>query len=228
MKGPTAFFAASVLCLFCAACAPTLMGENSPEDGAPPGGSLDGALAAAVDLALAAGDDPPGRDTDALPASVRGAAAPQAALHKLPDGGINSWRGRGGFCSLSVQHSVVWRDFSVRAVTLRMEGEGEGRVWQGFAVLHTRDKRGVWIFVDRVGRWSTADTLEFYKALDHPGDGRTGAWTGDAGACAVSLSGTSVAGDSVTREFALRVGDLRLEGKAGRQAKQPWRLEEIR
>jgi hypothetical protein len=227
MKRPLALFAASFICLLCAACGPVLMGENSPEDGAPPGGVLDEALAAAVDLALAGGD-PLSRGTDSLPASVSGAAAPQAALHRLPDGEVNSWRGRDGFCSLSVEHSVVWRDLSVRTVTLRMEREGGSRAWRGFAVLHTRDKQGAWVFVDRVRRWSAGDTLEFYKALDRSEDGRNGVWTGDAGSCAVSLRETAVAGDSVTRAFTLEVGALRLEGKVSRQAKQPWRLEEIR
>ena len=212
------------LCLLLSACGPTFLGENDPEYGAPKGGQLDNALACAVDLALSGGD-PLERGTDALPNEVKGGTASQASLHKLLDGGTNSWRGREAFYSLTPGPAFKWRGQPVRSVQVRMQSPGGVKEWSGIAV---RDSQNVWHFVDRVQRWSNADTLAFYKGIDRPGDGRDNSWNGDAGACALTLRDTDIKGNSIVRHFSLRIGDVTVEGAVSRQAKKAWQLEEAR
>jgi len=213
-----------VFCLFLIACGPTFLGENDPEYGAPKGGQLDSALACAVDLALA-GADPLTLGTDALPNEVKGGEAPQASLHKLQDGGTNSWRGREAFYSLTAGPVFKWRGLSVRSVDVRMQASDGVREWSGFAV---RDSQNVWHFADRVHRWSSADTLAFYKGIDQPKDGHSSSWNGNAGPCSLILQDTDIKGNSIVRNFSLRISDVTVEGVVSRQAKKAWQLEDAR
>ena len=214
----------AAFCLFLAACGPTFLGENDPEYGAPKDGQLDSALACAVDLALAGGD-PLTRRTDALPNEVKGGEAPQAALHKLQDGGTNSWRGREAFYSLTAGPIFKWRGQPVRSVHMRMQGADGVKEWVGIAL---RDDKNIWHFVDRAQRWSTADTLAFYKGVDQPKDGLGNSWNGDVGACALILKDTDIKGNVIVRNFSLQVGGVTVEGSLSRQAKKPWQLEDAR
>ena len=214
----------SMLCLLLVACGPTFLGENDPAGGAPKGGQLDSALACAVDLALAGGD-PLMRGTDALSNEVKGGEASQAALHKLQDGGTNSWRGREAFYSLTAGPMFKWRGRSARSAYVRMQDSGGVREWSGVAV---RDDQNVWRFVDRVPRWSSADTLAFYKGIDQPKDGQGNNWSGDAGPCSLILRNTDIKGNIIAREFSLHIGDVIVEGTLSRQAKKAWQLEEVR
>jgi len=214
----------AAFCLLLAACGPTFLGENDPEYGAPKGGQLDSALACVVDLALAGGD-PLMRGTDALPNEVKGGAASQAALHKLQDDGTNSWRGREAFYSLTAGPIFKWRGQPVRSARLRMQAADDVKEWSGLAV---RDSQNVWHFVDRAQRWSNADTLAFYKGLDQPKDGQGNSWNGDAGPCTLILQNTDIRGNTIVRNFSLRVGDVTVEGSVSRVAKKAWQLEDAR
>jgi hypothetical protein len=215
---------AALSLLLCACGGPTLLGENDPAYGAPKGGQLDSTLACAVDLALAGGD-PLTQGTDALPNEVKGGAAPQAALHKLQDGVTNSWAGREALYSLTAGTPFKWRGQPVRAVSIRMQGPDGVKEWSGIAL---RDSRNVWHFVDRVRRWSSADTLAFYKGIDRPGDGQDSSWNGDAGPCRLTLRNTEFRGNTVIRNFSLQIGELNVEGVVSRQAKKAWQLEDVR
>jgi len=214
----------AVFCLLLAACGPTLLGENSPEYGAPKGGQLDSALACAVDLAFAGGN-PLMRGTDALPNEVKGGEASQAALHKLQDGETNSWRGREAFYSLTAGPIFKWRGQPVRSARIRMQAADGVKEWSGIAV---RDSQNVWHFADIVQRWSNADTLAFYKGIDHPKDGQGNSWNGDAGPCSLILQNTDVRGNIVVRKFSLHIGDVTVEGSVSREAKKAWQLEDAR
>ena len=214
----------AVFCLLLSACGPTFLGEQDPEFGAPKGGQLDNALACSVDLALAGGD-PLIRGTDALPNEVKGGAAAQAALHKLQDDETNSWRGREAFYSLTAGPIFKWRGQPVRSAYLRMQASDGVREWSGIAV---RDSQNIWHFVDRVQRWSNADTLVFYKGIDQPKDGQNNSWSSDAGTCSLSVQNTDLKGNVIARNFSLRIGDVVVEGTVIRQAKKPWRLEDVR
>jgi hypothetical protein len=97
--------------------------------------------------------------------------------------------------------------------------------WSGIAV---RDNQNVWHFVDRVQRWSNADTLAFYKGIDRPGDGQGNSWNGDAGPCSLTLQNTDVRGNIILRNFSLRIGDVTVEGAVSRQEKKAWQLEDVR
>ena len=214
----------AALCLLLNACGPTFLGENDPEFGAPKGGQLDNALSCAVDLALSDGD-PLTRRTNALPNEVKGGEASQASLHKLQDDGTNSWRGREAFYSLTAGPAFKWREIPVRSVHVRMQGPDGVREWSGIAV---RDSQKVWHFIDRVQRWSNADTLAFYKGIDRPGDGQASSWSGDAGPCSLTLQNTDIRGNIIARHFSLRIGDVTVEGTVSRQEKKTWQLEEVR
>jgi hypothetical protein len=214
----------AALCLFLAACGPTFLGENDPEYGAPKGGQLDNALACAVDLALAGGD-PLMRGTEALPNEVKGSQASQAALHKLQDNETNSWQGRGGFYSLKAGPLFKWRGQAVRSVYVRMQGSDGVKEWSGLAL---RDGQNIWHFVDRVQRWSNADTLAFYKGIDRPGDGQANNWNGDAGPCVLTIRDTDIKGNIIVRGFSLQIGGVTVEGTISRQAKKAWQLEDAR
>ena len=214
----------AALCLLLSACGPTFLGENDPEYGAPKGGQLDNALACAVDLALAGGDQLT-RGSDALPNEVKGGEASQASLHKLPDGGINSWRGREAFYSLTAGPAFKWREQSVRSVQVRMQAADGVKEWSGLTV---RDSRNIWHFVDRVHRWSSADTLAFYKGIDRPGDGQGNSWNGDAGSCTLTIKKTDIRGNIIVRHFSLQIGGVTMEGAVSRQEKRAWQLEELR
>ena len=214
----------AALCMLLGACGPTFLGQNDPEYGAPKGGQLDSALACAVDLALA-GDDPLARGSETLPNEVKGGAAAQASLHKLQDDASNSWRGRETFYSLTAGPIFKWRGQSVRGAYVRMQGADGVKEWSGIAV---RDSQNVWHFVDRVQRWSNADTLAFYKGIDRPGDGQGNSWNGDAGPCSLTLRNTDVRGNIINRNFSLRIGDVTVEGVVSRQEKKAWQLEDIR
>jgi hypothetical protein len=214
----------AALCLLLSACGPTFLGQNDPEYGAPKGGQLDSALASAVDLALADGD-PLMRGSDSLPNEVKGGEASQAALHKLPDGGTNSWRGRTAFYSLTAGPVFKWRDQHARSAHVRMQNADGVQEWSGLAL---RDSRNVWHFVDRVQRWSSADTLAFYKGIDRPGDGQSNSWNGDAGPCSLTIQKSDVRGNIIVRHFSLQIGGVTLEGVVSRQEKRAWQLEEIR
>ena len=214
----------AALCLLLSACGPTFLGENDPEYGAPKGGQLDNALASAVDLALADGD-PLMRGSDALPNELKGSEASQASLHKLPDGGTNSWRGRAAFYSLTAGPVFKWREQPARSVHVRMQTADGVKEWSGLAL---RDNRNVWHFVDRVQRWSNADTLAFYKGIDRPGDGQSNSWNGDAGPCSLTIRNTDIRGNTIVRHFSLQIGAVTLEGAVSRQEKRAWQLEEIR
>jgi len=222
MKRLSLFCAA--LCLLLAACGPTFLGENDPEYGAPKGGQLDNALACAADLALAGGD-PLTRGTDALPNEVKGGQAPQAALHKLYDGETNSWQGREAFYSLTAGSLFKWRGQPVRSVVIRMQRADGVKEWSGIAV---RDSQNIWHFVDRVHRWSSADTLAFYKGIDQPRDGQAHSWNSEAGSCSLTLRDTSIRGNVIDRGFSLQIGDVTMEGSIHRQAKKPWQLGDVR
>ena len=212
------------LCLLLSACGPTFLGENDPEYGAPKGGQLDNALAVAVDLALVGGD-PLMQGSNALPNEVKGGEASQASLHKLQDGGTNSWRGREAFYSLTAGPIFKWREQPARSVHVRMQAADGVKEWSGLAV---RDSRNVWHFVDRVQRWSNADTLAFYKGIDRPGDGQGNSWNGDAGACSLTVHNTDIRGNIIVRKFSLQISGTTLEGTVSRQAKRAWQLEDIR
>jgi hypothetical protein len=215
----------TALCLLLSACGgPTFLGENDPEYAAPKGGQLDNALACAVDLALVGGD-PLMRGTDALPNEVKGGEASQAALHKLQDGATNSWRGRDAFYSLTAGPPFKWRGQIVRSAYMRMQSSDGVKEWSGVAV---RDRQNVWHFVDRVQRWSSADTLAFYKGIDQPKDGQGNNWNGDAGPCSLILQGTDVRGNIIDRKFSLQIGTVTVEGAVSREAKKPWQLEDVR
>jgi len=214
----------AALCLLLAACSPSFLGENDPEYGAPKGGQLDNSLACAVDLALAGGD-PLMRGTDALPNEVKGGEAPQAALHKLQDGETNSWQGREYFYSLTVGAIFTWRGHTVRSAHVRMQGPDGVKEWSGVAVL---DAQNLWHFADRVQRWSSADTLAFYKGIDQPKDGQGNTWSGNAGACNLILQHTDINGNNIVRAFSLRVDNVTVEGSISRQAKKAWQLEDVR
>ena len=214
----------AALCLLLSACGPTFLGENDPEYGAPKGGQLDNALACAVDLALADGD-PLVRGSDALPNEVKGGEASQASLHKLPDGGTNSWRGREAFYSLTAGPVFKWREQPARSVHMRMQTTDGVQEWSGLAL---RDSRNVWRFVDRVQRWNSADTLAFYKGIDRPGDGQSHSWNGDAGPCSLTIQNTDIRGNTIVRHFSLQIGGVTLEGTVSRQEKRAWQLEEVR
>ena len=218
------FILSATLCLVLAACGTTFLGENDPKYGAPKGGQLDNTLAGAVDLALAAGD-PLMQGADALPNEVKGSQASQAALHKLQDGATNSWQGREAFYSLTAGPLFTWRGLPVRSAHIRMQASGDVREWSGFAVL---DSQNIWHFADRVHRWSSADTLAFYKGIDRPGDGQVNTWDGDAGPRALIIQRTDIKGNIIVRDFSLQIGDVTLEGAVSRQAKQAWRLENAR
>jgi hypothetical protein len=212
------------LCLLLGACGPTFLGENDPEYGAPKGGHLDNALACAVDIALAGGDVL-SRGTDSLPNEVKGGQAAQASLHKLLDDRTNSWQGREAFYSLTAGPGFTWRGQYVRSVYLRMQSADGMKEWSGLAV---RDSQNVWFFVDRVQRWSSADTLAFYKGVDRPGDGQNNSWSGGAGPCSLTVRNTDIKGNIIVREFSLQVGGVTVEGSVSRQEKRAWRLEDAR
>ena len=214
----------AALCLLLIGCGPTLLGENNPKHGAPKGGQLDNALACAVDLALAGGN-PLMHRSDVLPNEVKGAEASQASLHRLQDGGTNSWQGREAFYSLTVGPLFTWRGQAVRSTHVRMQTSDDVKEWSGFAV---RDSQNIWHFIDRVQRWSSADTLAFYKGIDRLGDGQSNSWNGDAGPCSLTLKNTDLRGNIVVRNFSLQIGDVTVEGIVNRQAKKPWQLEEAR
>jgi hypothetical protein len=217
------FALCAALCLLLSACGPTFLGENDPEYGAPKGGQLDSALACAVDLALAGGD-PLMRGSATLPNAVKGGEALQAALHKLQDGGTNSWRGREAFYSLTAGAVFKWRGHPVRSAYVRMQGDNDVQAWSGFAV---RDSQNIWHFADRVQRWTNADTLAFYKGIDQPKDGQSYSWNGDAGSCSLIIQNTDIKGNVIIRNFSLQIGGVTVEGIVSRQAKQAWQLEEI-
>jgi hypothetical protein len=210
--------------LLCACGGPTFLGENDPAHGAPKGGQLDSTLACAVDLALAGGD-PLTRGIEALPNEVKGGAASQASLHKLQDDMTNSWAGREAFYSLTAGAPFKWRGLPVRTVSIRMQGPDGVKEWSGAAL---RDSENVWRFVDREHRWSGADTLAFYKGIDRPGDGEGNSWNGDAGPCSLTLRNTEVRGNSIIRNFSLRIGGVIVEGRVSRQGKKAWQLEDVR
>ena len=214
----------AALCLFLNACAPTFMGENDPEYGAPKGGQLDSTLACAVDLALAGGD-PLERTAHDLPNEVKGGQASQAALHKLQDNETNSWRGREAFYSLTAGPLFNWRGQPARCAAVRMQGADGVKEWSGVAV---RDSRNVWHFVDRVQRWSAADTLAFYKGIDQPKDGQANAWNGNAGSCGLIIQNTDIKGNVILRKFSLQINGVTVEGVVRREAKKAWQLEEAR
>lgn len=213
------------LLLLCAACGPTFLGQNDPEEGAPEGGRLDEILSAAADLALA-GDEPAdaGKTAD-LPVHIRAAAAAQASLNRMQEGGTNSWRGPAGLNSLTVRRSLTWRGAAVRVLSLRMQSGEEAKQWQGLAV---QDKDGLWRFIERARRWSVEDTREFYRALDNPAEGAARSWSGGAGACSVTMRDTDIARDSAQRAFLLQVGSVRLEGKALKTEDAEWQIEDLR
>jgi hypothetical protein len=165
------------------------------------------------------------RGTDALPNEVKGGEAAQASLHKLQDGGTNSWRGREAFYSLTAGSAFKWREQHVRSAYVRMQGPDGVREWSGIAV---RDSQNVWHFVDRVQRWSSADTFAFYKGIDRPGDGQDHTWNGDAGPCSLTLKNTDIRGNIIVRNFSLRISDVTIEGAISRQEKKAWQLEEAR
>ena len=220
------------LCMLCvafslvlAACGgPTFLGEHNPEHGAPQGGQLDSALACAVDLALSGGD-PLMLGSDALPNEVKGGEASQAALHKLPDGGTNSWRGRETLYSLTAGPVFKWRGQAVRSARVRMQAAADAKEWSGIAL---RDSRNVWHFADVTPRWSHADTLAFYKGIDQPEDGKGNTWNGDAGPCSLILQNSEARGNIIVRNFSLRVGDATVVGVISREAKKAWQLEDVR
>jgi hypothetical protein len=214
----------AALCLLLVACGPTFLGEKDPGYGAPEGGQLDNTLACAVDLALAGGEPLTG-GSDALPNEVKGGAAPQAALHKLQDGGTNSWQGRGAFYSLTAGPILTWRGQAVRSAQVRMQSPDGVREWSGIAV---RDSQNVWHLVDRVHRWTSADTLAFYKGIDQPGDGQSHTWNANAGPGSLILQNTDIRGNIIVRNFSLRIGDVTVEGSVSRQANKAWQLEQAR
>ena len=214
----------SALCLFLGACGPSLLGEKDPKYGAPKGGQLDNALACAVDLALAGGN-PLMQGTNALPNEIKGGEASQAALHKLLDNETNSWQGRGGFYSLVAGPIFKWRGLAVRSVQVRMQRSGGMEEWSGFAI---RDSQNIWHFVDRVQRWTNADTLAFYKGIDRPGDDQVTSWSSDVGSCSLILRDTDIRGNIIARNFSLQIDGVTVEGSLRRQAKKPWQLEDVR
>jgi len=214
----------AAFCLFLTACGPTLLGANDPASGAPKGGQLDSALACAVDLAFAGGN-PLLRGTDALPNEVKGGEASQAALHKLQDGGTNSWRGREALYSLTAGPLFKWRGEPVRSVLVRMQAADGVKEWSGLAV---RDSQNIWHFVDVVQRWGDADTLAFYKGIDQPKDGQGNSWNCNAGPCSLILQHTDIRGNIIVRNFSLHIGEVTVEGTVSREAKKAWQLEDAR
>jgi len=214
----------TALCLLLCACGPTFLGENDPKFGAPKGGQLDNALACAVDLALAGGDLLL-QGTNALPNEVKGGAASQAALHRMEGGGTNSWQGRESFYSLTAGPAFTWRGQPVRSTHVRMQGPDGVKEWSGLAL---RDSQNTWIFTDRAQRWSSADTLAFYKGIDQPADGKGNSWNGDAGSCVLILRNTDIKGNTIVRGFSLQINGVTLEGAVSRRENAPWQLEDIR
>ncbi|MDR0466005.1 MAG: hypothetical protein LBH94_01460 [Deltaproteobacteria bacterium] len=213
----------AALCLLLCACGPALLGQDDPELWAPKDGQLDIALACAADMALA-GEGAAG-ETNALPNEFKGSQAAQASLNKLDDDMTNSWQGREALYALTVGTSFQWRGQQARNVRVNMQRADGAKEWSGLAV---RDSRKVWTFIDRVQRWSNADTLAFYKGIDRPGDGLTHRWKGDAGLCGLTVLDTDIKGNFVYRNFSLKIGGVTVQGSVSRQEKHPWRLESAR